>query len=194
MTVKDIVEKVAVFLDRKDILEYLKTGATENYLSVIEDVNLLVNCYNVVGEEIASLYYRFKTTERLSPNLSGVIKIADFKKNPLAIISVKDVNGNKVNAKILPSEIITNLSEVVIDYYYVPDVKNLEDISDFTGTSITDRILCYGVLTEYYLIKGGYEEANLWHGKYINALKNKPLTGNGKRLKGRVWQWFTILN
>ena len=188
MTVKDIVKKVALFLDRKDILEYLNTGATENYLSVLDDVNLLVNCYNVVGGEIASLYYRFKTTERLSPKSGGIIKMADFSKNPLAVISVKDDKGNKVNAKILPSEIVVNASEVLVEYYYVPSYKNLDDISDYDNTCITDRILCYGVLTEYFLIKGGYEEANLWHGKYVNALKNGPLTGKSKRLKGRVWQ------
>ena len=188
MTVKDIIKKVAVFLDRKDVLEYLETGATENYLSVLDDVNLLVNSYNVVAEEIASLYYRFKTTERLSPNINGIIKMVDFTNNPLAVVSVKDGKGNKINAKILPNEIITNFSEVIVEYYYVPSFKNIDDISDFTGTIITDRILCYGIITEYFLIKGGYEEANLWHGKYINALKNVPLTGKSKKLKGRVWQ------
>lgn len=188
MTVKDIVKKVAVFLDRKDIIEYLQTGATENYLSVLEDVNLLQNCYNVVGEEIASLYYRFKATEKFSPNLDGIIKLADFSNNPLAIISVKDDKGSKVNAKILPTEIITDLKTVTVEYYYVPSYKKLDDISDFQGTTITDRILCYGILTEYYLIKGGFEEANLWHGKYINALKNGTLLGKSKTLKGRVWR------
>ncbi len=188
MTVKDIVKKVAVFLDRKDVVEYLETGATENYLAVLEDVKLLQNCYNVVGEEIASLYYRFKAVEKLSPSLDGVVKLSNFSNNPLAIISVKDDKGNKINAKILPTEIVTDQKNVTVEYYYVPSYKKLDDISDFKGTPITDRILSYGILTEYYLIKGGYEEANLWHGKYINALKNGSLLGKSKRLKGRVWR------
>lgn len=186
MTVKDIIEKTATYLNRSDVLEFLKTGATENYLTVIKDVETLVACYNVVQDEIATLYFKLKYTERFSPE-NGSVKFTRFAFNPYAIISVKDNLGVKINAKILPTEIKTN-KPITVDYYYLPKTKNIEDICDFTGTPITERTLCYGIITEFLLIKGSFEEAGAWHSKYVDALSSLALNGKRLKIKGRVWQ------
>ena len=186
MTVKDIIKTVALLLNRKDILEYLNSGATENYLKVLEDVNALVDCYNIVSEEIASTYYKFKAVETLSPQ-NGVVKCSEFTNNPLAIISVKGLNEKTISYKILPSEILTDEKTVVVEYYYVPSKKTLDDISDFTATSIKNRILAYGVATEFLLIDGAFEESSVWHEKFINSLKVVLINDKRKRIKGRIW-------
>ena len=186
MTVKDIIEKSAVLLNKSEIVKYLNTGVAENYFSVLEDVEILLNCYNVIQDEIASSYFRFKDCEKLSTE-NGVIKLSRFTNNPFAIISIKDESGLKLDAKILPTEIITDKT-AVIEYYYLPSAKKLEDISDFTGTPVTLRTLCYGVMTEYLLIKGAFEESSTWHSKYVDALSNLAINVKRKRVKGRVWQ------
>ncbi|MBO5926528.1 MAG: hypothetical protein J6Q38_03095 [Clostridia bacterium] len=186
MTVKDIVKTSAQLLNRKDIFEYLLKGVAQNYLMVEDDVNILVNAYNIVQEEIASFSFRFKAVETISPLTNGVIKYSQFKYNPLAIISVKDENGRKLDAKILPSDILVDRT-AVIEYYYLPYEKTIEDESDFTGTVIQKRTLAYGVVTEYCLIKGAYEEASMWHDKYVNALKEALYNTKAKRVKGRLW-------
>ena len=186
MTVKDIIKTFALLLGRKDILEYLNSGATENYLKVLEDVNALVDCYNIVSEEISSTYYKFKAVETLSPQ-NGVVKCKEFANNPLAIISVKGLNEKSIAYKILPSEILTSEDKVVVEYYYIPSRKNIDDVSDFTSTPIKNRALAYGVATEFLLIEGAYEESMVWHEKYLDYLKVVLLGDKRKKLKGRVW-------
>ena len=186
MTVKEIIEKTATLLNKGDVVKYLKTGATENYSRVLEDVEILVGCYNVIQEEIASSYYKFKKVEKFSPE-NGVIKLDRFSSNPFAIIAIKDEKGCKLDAKILPTEIKVNKT-AVIEYYYIPNYKNLEDICNFTGTSVSARTLCYGIMTEYLLIKGSFEEAGTWHSKYVDAINLLALNGKRLKVKGRVWQ------
>ena len=186
MTVKDIIEKSATLLNKGEVVKYLSTGVAENYFSVLEDVEILLGCYNVIQEEIASSYYKFKETEKFSPE-NGVIKLSRFSNNPFAITSIKDESNNKLDAKIYPTEIKTDKT-AIIEYYYLPKTKNLEDISDFTGTPVTLRTLCYGVMTEYLLIKGAFEESATWHSKYVDALSVLALNGKRMKVKGRVWQ------
>ncbi len=185
MTVKEIIKQSAVFLNASEIVNYLDKGVAENFSSVLEEVDLLVNCYNVVAEEIASSHYRFKAVESFSPK-NNRVTLSEFSFNPLAIINVFDKGGVKVNATILPTEIQTNLPYITVEYYYIPNPKTLDDISDFKDTLIKKRTLAYGIITEYLLIKGSYEEASVWHEKYAQSLIT--LKGNTGRVKGRVWR------
>ncbi len=185
MTVKEIIKQSAIFLNANEIVNYLVKGTAENFSNLLEEVNLLVNCYNVVAEEIASSHCRFKAVESFSPK-NNRVTLGEFLYNPLAIINVFDKNGVKVNANILPTEIITDLPFITVEYYYIPSIKTLDDISDFKDTFIKKRTLAYGIVTEYLLIKGSYEEASLWHEKYAQSLIT--LKGNTGRVKGRVWR------
>ncbi len=185
MTVKEIIKQSAIFLNLEGVIKYLETGACENYLTALEEVKLLVDCYNVVTEEIASSHCRFKATETFSPK-NNRVKLSEFSLNPLAIISVKNKQNSKINAKILPTEIANVSEQIIVDYYYIPTPKTIEDISDFTATQIKKRILVYGVITEYLLIKGSYEEASLWHDKYAQSLIS--IAGKGGRMRSRRWQ------
>ncbi len=186
MTVKDVIIKTATYLNKKEVVEYLKTGATENSSSAIEDVEIMLDSYNVISEEIASHYYKFKSTERFSPN-NGIIKFSRFINNPYKILSVTDDCGAKLDAKILPTEIRVDKT-ANIEYYYIPKSKKLDDICDFTGTPVTVRTLCYGIMTEFLLIKGSFEEAGAWHSKYVDALNLMALNGKRLKVKGRVWR------
>ncbi len=189
MTVKDIIKTVALLLNRKDILNYLNSEVTENYIKVQEDVNTLVDCYNLVSEEISSTHYKLKAVETLSPK-NGALKCSEFTYNPLAVISVKGLNQKPISYKILPSEILTNESKIEVEYYYVPSKKSINDVSDYTNTIIKERVIAYAIATEFLLINGGYEEALVWHEKYINSLKSLLLKDKKKRIKGRIWLWF----
>ena len=189
MTVKDILKTVAVLINREEILEFLNNGYANNYSAINDDVNLLVTCYNIVAEEIATEYYKLKTIEKhISKN--GVLKYSEFINNPISIISVKDKNDNSVTYKVMPSEILLNELEVFVEYCYTPQNKGLDEVSDYSSTPIKNRVIAYGVATEYLLIKGAFEEAVLWHEKYVEALKGSLIKSKMKKIKGRVWRWF----
>ncbi|MBR5439615.1 MAG: hypothetical protein IKV61_05305 [Clostridia bacterium] len=186
MTVKDILKTATTLLNRGDIKNYINGEAVNDYIQVEEDFNLLLDCYNLVEEEIATDYYRLKDTQTFTV-VDGVIKCENFSKNVLAILSVKGLNGNAVNAEIKPDGIYTNEKNVVVEYVYVPSQKSIDENSSFFGTLITKRAIALGVITEFSLIKGDYEEAVTWHKKYITALTNCLASKKVKKIKERKW-------
>ena len=186
MTVKDILKTASTLLNRNDIKKYISGDAVDEYIQVEEDFKLLLDCFNLVEEEVATDYYRLKTTQTFTV-ANGVIECKDFDKNVLAVLSVKNLNGNAVNAEIKPDGIYTKEPIVVVDYTYVPSTKTIDDNSSFKGTPITKRALAYGVITEFCLIKGDYEEAVMWHKKYVNSLTSCLSMKKVKKIKERIW-------
>ena len=186
MTVKEILKSASTLLNRNDLKSYMSGDAVNEYLQVEEDFKLLLDCYNLVEEEVSTDYYRLKNTQTFTV-VNGVIKCEEFSKNILAVLSVKSLNGNAVNAEIKPDGIYTNESNVVVDYTFVPNSKTVDDESAFTNSPITKRALAYGVVTEFSLIKGDYEEAVMWHKKYITALTNCLSLKKLKKIKERLW-------
>ena len=191
MTVKDILITSATLLNRTDLKNFINGQGVNEYKQVEQDFNLLLDAFNLVEEEIATDYYRLNESETFTV-VNGVIKCEDFSKNPLAILSVKNLNGNAVNAQIKPDGIYTNESQVVVEYTYVPTYKTLEQNSSFTGSLITKRALALGAVTEFSLIKGDYEEAVMWHSKYISALNTCITRKKVKKVKERKWLWLPI--
>lgn len=187
MTVKDVLKTVAMLINREDILEFLNNGYSSNYNLVNEDVDVLINSYNIVADEIATEYFKLKTIEKQTV-YNGVIKCSNLKRNPISIISVVNKKGDKIPCKILPSEILLDEQEAIIEYNYTPDTKGLDDVSDYSSTPIKNRVIAYGVATEYLLIKGAFEEAFVWHEKYVDALKGSLVKSKIKKLKGRIWK------
>ncbi len=186
MTVKSILKLVSSLLNRKDMLSYLNGNTSSVDGKVVEDVNTLVDCYNVVAEEISTYYNKFSYTQRLTV-AKGVLKYSQFTYNPVKILSVKDIEGKNVKCTILPTELKTDARVIVVEYTYVPVKRSLDENSDFKNTPIRESAIAYGVATEFCLIKGSYEEAATWHDKYTGAIKNALSVKSVNKVKGRVW-------
>ena len=184
MTVKSILKLVSSLLNRKDIYSYLNGGAASGNVS--DEVNTLVDCYNVVAEELSTVYPKLVHTQEFSVK-GGVLKYTQFVYNPVKILSVKDINGNQVECKILPTEIRVDLSKALIEYTYIPVKRRLDETSDFKNTPIKERVIAYGVATEFCLIKGSYEEAAMWHDKYTSGIKNSLAIKSANKIKCRMW-------
>ena len=153
---------------------------------MVEEVNTLVDCYNIVAEELSTIYPKIIQSQKLTI-VDGVLKYTQFIYSPVKILSVKDMDGNDVKCTILPTEIRAESGRVAIDYTYIPVKRKLDENSDFKNTPFKERILAYGVATEFCLIKGAYEEASMWHDKYTSGIKNSLAIKNANKIKGRVW-------
>lgn len=186
MTVKEILKTASTLLNRADIKNYLNGEAVDDYLQVEEDFNLLLSCYNLVEEEIATDYFNLTHCETFTV-VDGVVSCNDFSNNPLAVLSVKNLNGKAVNATIKPDGIYTKESKIVVEYTYVPENKTENDLSSFENTLISKRALALGTITEFSLIKGDYEEAVMWHKKYLTALTNCLARKKVNKIKERKW-------
>ncbi len=186
MKVKDILLLTATILNRKDLVSFYNLDVSDDYLKSQEDSDILLSSYNILIEEIATETLKLNYLEKLTVN-DGVLSYANFKYNPIQIISVKNDKMQDVNYKILPTEIITDESEVYCEYSYVPALKGLEDDCEIVGAFIPKTTLAYGIASEFCLIKGMFEEASVWHQKYVNGLTKLVKPKKCKKLNVRKW-------
>ena len=187
MRIIDIVKSVALLVGLDGVTSILNGELCEETTTSQKEVELLVTCYNVVAEEIASEYFKLKAVDTLVPDASGVCSLTSLTYAPTEILKVYNTSGNQIKPVILQDKIVT-LNNIMVEYSYIPPYKNLNDVSDYKNTCITKRVLSYGVATEFCLIKGSFEEASVWHQKYVDALKGVLRKTTLKKLKGRVWQ------
>lgn len=186
MKVKDILLLTATILNRKDLVSFYNLNVSDDYLKSQEDSDILLSSYNILMEEIASETLKLTHLEKLQVD-NGVLSYSKFKYNPISIISVKNNENQDVNCKILPTEIKLNENEVFCEYSYIPSLKGLEDDCEIVGTFIPKTTVAYGIATEFCLIKGMFEEAGVWHQKYVNGLNRLIKPKKCKKLKVRKW-------
>ncbi|MGN1227332.1 MAG: hypothetical protein ACI4TX_01675 [Christensenellales bacterium] len=120
---------------------------------------------------------------------NGKFNVGELAKKFKSIKSVKDSNGERVaNCRVWQKEIALKSGEYEIEYIYaINDYDYFEDVEDFlpclTYSSVVD-----GVLGEYYLINGFYDEGDF----FITRFESQMNAINGKtsevRIKERLWQ------
>ena len=186
MIVKEILKDCALLLDRDDLNTYLNNGVADDYVTASKDASVLLNAYNIVSQEISSEYLKLEYVETFSVK-DGRVSFEKFKYTPLIIRSVKDKKGNKIAYQIEQGSIYTNFNEIEVTYVYSFPKKSLNDLTGYELTPITSKILQYGTLTEYLLIKGLYEEASLYNSKYVDALSNAINKSRSQKVKCREW-------
>lgn len=186
MTVKNILKLVSALLNRKDLVRYFENSSCDDYERIKEDVDSLLTSYNVIADEVATTYLKLVNSEEFEVQ-NGRLTYDKFKFSPISILSVKDLKNKDVSCRILHTEIKVNIDNVIVEYTYTPNKKGLDDECDFSKTQIKERVLAYGIATEFCLIKGMYEEGSLWHDKYTEALKNALSNKKSQIIKGRVW-------
>jgi hypothetical protein len=185
MSVKEILILCAEILDDANLKNYFLNAEIADEQTASEDAELLLKCYNLVADEISREYFLLTYEETFTPE-NGEISYLKFTKNPVLIKSVNYLNGVEANCSINPVSIYVN-KPVKVTYAYACDEKTLNDISDFTATKISKRVLAYGVVVEYSLIKGMYEQAVTWRDKYRESLQSCLGVKKSRKIKARKW-------
>lgn len=180
MTVKNVVCSAIKIMGDYNLYNYLLNGDNETEV-YRQDKDLLITAFNQ-ALETAVHYYPVQFVE----NFLGVkdrLKYSEFKYNPYRILKVDAPSGYKIYA----TEIIAS-GNVTVTYYYLPSVSSLEENNPLSNTPVSKTTLAYGVLSEFMVYKGRFEEAVTYFDKFLNALKN---SANFKR-KGKVKlrEWF----
>ena len=185
MKVKDILILCCDLLEEENVKAYLNNQTAFDEESAVKDLELLLKCYNLITDEISREYYRLTYTETFTP-INGVINFIDFTFNPVIINSVTTIDGKEVNYKINPVKIYVDKT-VKIEYSYACPERLLDEESDFSFTKISKRVLAYGTVVEYMLIKGMFEQAVMWRDAYKSALLSCISVRKSKKLKSREW-------
>lgn len=195
MTVKDVVELSAVFLQLEDVLSTseFSSSINANSNSVVEvndlttrNLNLLIRCTDLVLKEVATDFIPIRKKEIILTN-EKEIEFSSFSSPVLKIIDVKQ-NGKSIKYKIFSTHIeLSKCGEIEVIYNAIPStVKTLGANIDEVSNLVSQRILAYGVAKEYCYISSLYDEATMWEEKFKNAISSITKSVS-KRVKARRW-------
>ena len=181
MKVKEIIIAAAKLLGlEQEAAAYFNGGGADN-----EDMQLLLDCFNEIENELALDYFPLVTEEKKS-SVSGQFGYSDFNNVVSRVLRVTDEYGNAIPFKLYARYMTTQPGGVVIVYTYSPKSKGFYDDSDFV-TGVSERLFAYGIAAAYTMVKGLYEECAIWDKKYKDAIAYAGRTMRSKQIKGRVW-------
>jgi hypothetical protein len=147
-------------------------------------VDELLRCYNLIENEVALDF--FPLYEREEVETDGEFLYADLSKKAISIFAVTNARGEKVAFKLFPAYFQTAAGKYDVLYTYAPQKKGVDDACEM-GLQAMERVLIYGVATEYCLTHGLFEEAEVWERKYKKAISNAYHVKAGGVMRSRRW-------
>ncbi len=186
MKVLEIALQVAQMLGKEDLVTFLQEGTSVDIGSAKKDRQKIVDCINIISQELAGGLCKIKCEEKFTPQNKRVF-FKDFSNKILSINDVTNLQGERVKYKFFPAYIaLYDDKEVIIYYNLLPKNVSFDDEIMVGSTLITPAVFCYGVVAEYYLISSLYEEAVFWRKKFEESLSRVMMVKNYK-LKGRAF-------
>ncbi len=162
MKVKDVIISALNILGRSGLAASLADG-DELTAEERETVDTLLYCFNATEDEVARNYMPLFAREELS-SPDGEYFYASFINPPVKIKRVTAA-GAAAEYELFPQYMAVNAKKITVEYEYAPSKKRLEGSSDFGG-EVGEYLLALGAASEYCLINGEIEEAELWENKY----------------------------
>lgn len=182
MLVKDIIKLACNFTENEDLASKIENNSQ---LSETEGLikDSLVNCFNLINNEIASEYLPYLKSETFIPTAFKV-SFDDFSKDLIEIISVKDKNGRNLKYKKFDSYIVVFAKEVEIVYSYKPDNMTLSSSFD---SLLPERVFAYGVAREFYFTQTLFDDADIWESRFKNSLQVLVRKKSEVKIPSRRW-------
>lgn len=184
MTVQEILILATKELNLPDEVRLFILGTNSSNAGKEEADNLLA-CFNAVETELAVDYLPLYAEDELEAE-TGAIFYTKLTRRPIRILGVKDEKGRSIPYQIFPEYIKTRAGKIRVRYTYAPREKTLDDISDYR-IQASKVLLAYGVVTEYCLSQGMFEDASVWEKKYKQALKSAYKALPSVVLRTRRW-------
>lgn len=169
MTVREIIKLVCDFVGEKELSAKLDSASFAAYTDrEQEKLDLLVQCFNLVNQEIASDFLPFLTKEEVDVN-NSILNFSELGKVVINIYEIKNRFGKCLRFKLYPNyvEVYGHAKKVV--YSFLPADKILSnEVEMFCGLS--GRIYAYGIASEFLLIDGLSEDAEIWEDRFKESL------------------------
>ena len=136
-----------------------------------DDLKLLMKSINLVTNLIATDYINLTKTKKVN-NRSGIVKFKDLADEAIyKIIKVKNVFGENIPFKITSDGIDCLQGSVVVTYSYFPKEYSYNDNIDVFDMGLTERVVAFGVVSEYLFIKGNSDDASVWEDRFKNGMR-----------------------
>lgn len=132
----------------------------------------------MVEAELSLEYCPLTYVENLKLDETNKVKYSNFTYNVVRVISVFNKDNAEVKFKCFPKSLKVfepGINEICVKYNYIPNNKNsLDDESSYPLIDYFNALM-FGVLSEYYLQLGDFENAsdyNILYKREISALNN----------------------
>lgn len=183
MKVKNIIKKATAIIDN-NLFDAIEKGSVSELQQ--KEINSLVNCVNLTISNISSNYYKLYDVVEVE-NFNGIIpysKITD--KVIFDIVSIKNASGNQLFT-VKTDGIYTVKGKLLVKYTYFPSDVDYDDEITCFPVKVSERVIVYGVLSEYLYIKGIFDEAMVWEERFKNEMRSVHRPQKNINLRKRNW-------
>lgn len=182
MLVKDIIVTALKLLGKRDEVEYLSSGYAADEVTAKERITDLLDCYNLIADEIACEYFPLEKSEELHSD-NGEFYFTSFSES---LLEIKKVLSDKTEIpyEFKSTHLKCDKNKIFVTYEYRPKKKTLEENSDNFSTKLTDRIIAYGICAEYSLLCGLFEESKMWNERFKEGILSS-LRKKNQKVRGR---------
>ena len=180
MRVDSIVKQVLVRLgiDARYNLSLLPTDD--------ELIITIVRCLNLVVSELASDYVEVRCIDKVCA-VNKMISYDLFSERLINVKKVSDSSGDSLKFRLYPSFLmVEGDGDVTIEYCYLPLAVELDDEIKLSPR-ITELLIINGVLGEYCMINGRYEDSMLYDKRYREMIKLAVMPTREIKLKRGSW-------
>ncbi len=189
MTVKEVISAAAGCLGREDLVAALERSQSVWSGDEASELKALLRCYNFVENEIALDYCALKKQETVRV-VGNKINYSDFTRTPYRIRKVV-CGGALARFKAYSAYLFMCdgwNGSATVDYEYIPNPKPaFTSLSEFAGTSITARVMAYGIAAQYFLENGESRRSAMWERKFRDSLNEANLFKRTVRIRSRRW-------
>lgn len=187
VTVKEIIVLAAEMAGESEAVKFNDGKAPENSEYAENTTKLFKRCFDVVTDELAAEYYPLKDSQKFFAK-GGKVAFSDFEKTPLSILNVSDENGKKCAYKFVNDYLsVKKEGKITVEYTYRPKPCNMEDRAVYSESIIGPHVLCYGILSEFFMRRGNFSESEVWHNKYISGIKGRIAERRKLKISARRW-------
>ncbi len=183
MSIKEILKNAALLLGRDNVIDYCN-GVTVND-DTLRTVNNMTGLINLVLSELACTYIPMVKRETVSAS-NGKIYYKDLTENALKILGVYNTSGGEVYFKQNAQYLTVNANSVVVEYEYSPSNYGFDDEIGYQEKDVSARVLAYGLCAEFSISEGKFDQAVMWHKRYVDALSEICVPKNS-HVKERRW-------
>ena len=145
----------------------------------------LLNCFNFTLEELYRDYASSirKTVVEVK---DGFADTSDFKL--CKVISLVDGEGNDVKYRYTEGGLaVDGDGKYNLSYARLPGDVGLDDDVTLPSPRITERVMSYGILREYFTINGDMATASVWEERYKDALRIVEVKTSSIKMPSRRW-------
>ncbi len=188
MKAKEIIKNVCVYLGKEEILasNLFETGG--QVLTDVQnaEVNKMLKCLNLITSEIASDYLPILREKEIKL-VNGEVDVFEIDKSIQEIVNIKSKFGKNLKYKFINNKIICLATNVVVTYKIRPSEIKIDDEAESFGGKLSERILAYGVASEFCFLEMLYDDASIWENRFKNALFISARKKGELKLKNRGW-------